>query len=289
MYEYQVMPDLLPDEYQELKADIAARGVQVAIEFDELGNVLDGHHRLRACEELGITIYPKVVREGMTEEEKRTHARKLNMARRHLSQAQRRELIYKQLQDTPEVSDRQIAAGLGVHHTTVSKQRKSMESTGEISQLPTRVGADGKERAAPLKVEDTETKQGRKPNNAKPLLAERIKALPDDPIVLDPAIVEYMEKYWARSYHFQSMDSRSHLVNTAIFSYLWDEGIMQGITGDKEGYIWRQFFLASRQLSHILDEGSEYLDVHDMARMNRLMKEFYDLWDEFNERRDDDE
>lgn len=149
---YQVMPDLHSDEYEELKADIAARGVQVAIEFDEDGNVLDGHHRLRACKELGITTYPKIVRKGMTEEEKRTHARKLNMARRHLTQEQRRELIQGQLKDTPEISDRQIAAGLGVHHTTVSKQRKDLESTGEISQLPTRVGADGKERVKPQKA-----------------------------------------------------------------------------------------------------------------------------------------
>jgi ParB-like chromosome segregation protein Spo0J len=56
---YQVTPDLSPDEYQELKADIAARGVQIAIEYDEDGNVLDGRHRLKACAELGITDFPK--------------------------------------------------------------------------------------------------------------------------------------------------------------------------------------------------------------------------------------
>ena len=51
---YQVMPKLSADEYSELKTDIKERGVMVPIEFDELGNTLDGHHRLKICEELGI-------------------------------------------------------------------------------------------------------------------------------------------------------------------------------------------------------------------------------------------
>ncbi len=33
-------------------ADIAARGVQVPVEYDEHGNILDGHHRVCACQEL---------------------------------------------------------------------------------------------------------------------------------------------------------------------------------------------------------------------------------------------
>ena len=85
---YQVMPNLTGEEYAELKEDIRQRGVMVPIEFDEQGNVLDGHHRLKVCEELGIKEYPRVIRAGLTEEEKRLHARKLNMARRHLTQEQ---------------------------------------------------------------------------------------------------------------------------------------------------------------------------------------------------------
>ena len=94
---YQVMPDLTAEEYEELKADIAKRGVMVPIEYDEQGNVLDGLVGFVVCKELGIAEYPKVIRAGMTEEEKRTHARKLNMARRQLNREQRRELIKEQL------------------------------------------------------------------------------------------------------------------------------------------------------------------------------------------------
>ncbi|MBQ3448601.1 MAG: ParB N-terminal domain-containing protein, partial [Synergistaceae bacterium] len=74
---YQVIPELTPEEYAELKADIAERGVMIPIEFDEQGNVLDGYHRLQICAELGIKDYPKVIRAGMSESEKLTHARKL--------------------------------------------------------------------------------------------------------------------------------------------------------------------------------------------------------------------
>lgn len=143
---YQVMPNLTGEEYAELKEDIRQRGVMVPIEFDEQGNVLDGHHRLKVCDELGIKEYPRVIRAGLTEEEKRLHARKLNMARRHLTREQRRDLINEQLKETPEKSDRQIAAGLGVHHTTVTTQRAKMEKTGELAKLASSIGADGKER-----------------------------------------------------------------------------------------------------------------------------------------------
>lgn len=150
---YQVMPPLTADEYAELKSDIKQRGVMVPVEYDEDGNILDGHHRIQICEELGITDFPKVIRVGMTEAEKRTHARKLNMARRQLNQEQRRELIREQLMETPELSDRQIAKAIGVSDKTVGTQRRDMESTAEIPQLETSIGADGKER--PRHVERT--------------------------------------------------------------------------------------------------------------------------------------
>ena len=89
---------------------------------------------MKICQELGITDYPKVIRAGMSDSDKRLHARKLNLARRHLTQEQRRGLIREQLAETPEISDRQNAAGLGVDHKTVSSQREKMEGIGEIPQ-----------------------------------------------------------------------------------------------------------------------------------------------------------
>jgi len=59
---YQYDDPLTPDEFAQMEADILERGVQVAIEFDEDGNVLDGHHRLAICEKHGIRDYPTVIR-----------------------------------------------------------------------------------------------------------------------------------------------------------------------------------------------------------------------------------
>ena len=145
MDKYQLMPDLSPEDYAALKADIAERGVQVAIEYDEDGNILDGHHRLRACSELGITQWPRVVRGGWSEVQKREQARKLNMARRQLTREQRQELIRQQLMDTPEKSDRQIAAGLGVSDKTVGAQRKELERCAEIPHVNKVVDSLGRE------------------------------------------------------------------------------------------------------------------------------------------------
>ena len=128
---YQIMPDLTPEEYAGLKADIATRGIQVAVEYDDAGNILDGYHRVRAWEELqaeGVDCgeIPKVARSGMTEEQKRTHARILNVARRHLSHSQRQSLIGEQLKETPGRSDRQIAADFGVSPTTTGSIRHEL-------------------------------------------------------------------------------------------------------------------------------------------------------------------
>ena len=142
---YQVMPDLTGEEYEELKEDIAQRGVMVPIEYDEHGNVLDGHHRLKACAELGIADFPRVIRAGMSEQEKRTHARKLNMARRHLTREQKRGMIWEQLTETLEKSDRQIASGLGVSDKTVGSQRRELEGRAEIPHVDKTVDTLGRE------------------------------------------------------------------------------------------------------------------------------------------------
>jgi len=95
MHEYQLLPPLSEEEYAALKEDIAKRGVLVPVEYDEDGNILDGHHRVKICEELGIKNWPSIVRIGMSEEEKTEHVLALNLDRRHLTREQRRELVAK--------------------------------------------------------------------------------------------------------------------------------------------------------------------------------------------------
>jgi hypothetical protein len=58
---YQIMPALSAAQHAELLDDIQARGVLVAVEYDEDGAILDGHHRVQICSELGITDWPRLV------------------------------------------------------------------------------------------------------------------------------------------------------------------------------------------------------------------------------------
>lgn len=163
---YQLFPELSGDDYAALKADIAERGVMVAVELDDEGNILDGHHRVRAWTELayeGVSLepYPRVIREGLSEAQKRAHVRRLNILRRHLTQEQKRELIRDQVRETPERSNRQIAGSLGVSPTTVGTIRGELESSGDVSKLDTSIDTLGRQqpvhRTHPITAEPPRT------------------------------------------------------------------------------------------------------------------------------------
>ena len=149
--QYQLLPDLTDEEFAALKADIAARGVMVPVELDETGAVLDGHHRVRACAELGITEYPRIIRPGMSEDEKREHVLALNLDRRHLTREQRQELAGRLRADG--WSNNRIADKLHVDEKTV---RNDLAGS-DFSEPATVTGSDGKQYPAkrPSVVVDT--------------------------------------------------------------------------------------------------------------------------------------
>jgi len=141
MNKYQLLPPLSEEEYTALKEDIAKRGVLVPVEYDEDGNILDGHHRVRACEELGIKNWPSIVRIDMSEDEKAEHVLKLNIARRHLPKEWKKEKA-KELRSQGWSYPR-IGKTLGVDHATVILWLR--ESGCEFSQPEVVTGADGKQ------------------------------------------------------------------------------------------------------------------------------------------------
>jgi len=140
MAQYQLLPALATDEYDALKADIEMRGVLVPVEYDELGNILDGHHRVTICAELGITNWPRLVRVGMSEEEKRNHVRALNLLRRHLSKEQMTDERRKMRADGAKYQD--IADATGASIGTVHKETRDVE----LFRNEKLMGADGKAR-----------------------------------------------------------------------------------------------------------------------------------------------
>jgi ParB-like chromosome segregation protein Spo0J len=120
---FQLLPPLTGDEYAALKADIAANGVLVPIIVDQHGVVIDGHHRQKIAEGLGIP-YEQKVRWFADDEERYELALGLNLKRRHLNREQMRELIATECKRTPGASDREIARRLGCSHRTVAAVRR---------------------------------------------------------------------------------------------------------------------------------------------------------------------
>lgn len=144
------LPPLPEDQRQALRDNIAVNGVLVPILTDggsPRRRIIDGNHRKEIADELEYDC-PEITHEHLTEEELRTLARALNLARRQLTVEQKRALIADQLVDTPELSNRRIGRQLGVHHATVASVRAEMESSGQVIHCPRLVGSDGRLQAS---------------------------------------------------------------------------------------------------------------------------------------------
>jgi len=145
---YRLLPPLDAETYAGLKANIAINGVQVPMVRDEKGYILDGFARAKIAKELGYEC-PSVVVKGLTEQEKRSQVRALNLARRQLDQWSKRQIISEELKENPRRSNNWIAKLLGVDDKTVASVRREMQSTSEVPKLGYTLGADGKYRPAP--------------------------------------------------------------------------------------------------------------------------------------------
>jgi len=118
----QPMPELDPEQYDALVADIVANGVLVPVVKDQHGRILDGNNRAKIAEQLGID-YPVKIVEVADDLDAWDKAVGLNCARRHLNREQKRELITAELMRRPDQSDREIARRVGASPTTVGTVR----------------------------------------------------------------------------------------------------------------------------------------------------------------------
>lgn len=148
---YQILPPLLPDEFESLKDSIAERGVEVPIIVDQDDEIIDGFHRWLACDELGV-FCPKEVRQFETEAEKYELVLRLNCRRRQLNRQQKRDLIAAYLVSDPEIADNHLANLIGgISQNTVTDVRAELESTFQIEKLERHRGRDGKDRPTKYK------------------------------------------------------------------------------------------------------------------------------------------
>lgn len=146
---YQLMPEMTEAQYAELKEDIKQRGVLIPIEFDQEGNILDGHHRHKAFTELieegaDLPLYDKIVRRFATEEEKVAYVVSLNVKRRHLTSEQRQELVVR-LRREFGYTLAKIAQILGISIATASRDISALPQAerDELNSIPVQ-GSDGR-------------------------------------------------------------------------------------------------------------------------------------------------
>lgn len=143
---YQLLPELTPEEFAALKADVAEHGVLVPIVIDaDSGAIIDGHHRVQAWTELrseGVKVpdYPREVRRFATDQERVGFVIAANLFRRHLNREQRAEVVARLRSEGWSL--RRIGDAVGVDAKTV---RNDLAEIGEKSpiELPERVERKG--------------------------------------------------------------------------------------------------------------------------------------------------
>ena len=135
------MPPLSEEEYAALRNDIEHNGILVPVLVDQHGRILDGHHRVKIANELGID-YPRDVGEIADDNEAQNLALTLNMVRRHLNREQKRGLIRAEIERTPDASDHEIARRTASAPTTVGAVRR------RVSNLDTPLSDEDREELA---------------------------------------------------------------------------------------------------------------------------------------------
>lgn len=154
MGEFQLFGMLDPATEAALRASIERFGVVVPVTVDQHGRIIDGHHRQRIGDELGVEV-PVRVRPVASDEEAGELAVSLNNDRRHLSPEVRRDLAADLRQNG--FSFRAIGEALGVSHVQVQHDL----STGKDLPVPDRiVGRDGKSRPSSRPIADRLNESG---------------------------------------------------------------------------------------------------------------------------------
>jgi ParB-like chromosome segregation protein Spo0J len=148
-----MFPPITAEDFDKLVDDIKKNGLlQPIIVYQD--KILDGNNRYRAC--LQANVKPKFTElVESSDAAAQRYVISANIHRRHLSPDQRRDLLAKLIKIDPNKSNRQIADQANVSHHTVGAVREELEATGQIAQLQTTTGADGK----------TRKRKGGKPNS----------------------------------------------------------------------------------------------------------------------------
>jgi ParB-like chromosome segregation protein Spo0J len=119
-------------ELEGMKDSISKSGIRVPIDLcrgaDGTLEILEGRNRYKAAKEVGHRFTPADFKEFIgTYEEARQYVYEVNFLRRHLSAAQKTEMVKKLIVKYPKMTTRKLALIAGVSHTTIANLRQPKE------------------------------------------------------------------------------------------------------------------------------------------------------------------
>jgi ParB-like chromosome segregation protein Spo0J len=218
--EYEGLVPPLPDkDYQELKESIRKDGQFFPITVNEKGEILDGHHRFRACQELSIE--PKIeIKEFDNLLDEKRFVIESNLKRRHLEMHERAALA-TELQSVEEeaAKDRQKQTQFSETNQPAVKKR-----LGKI--LPNREEKEEENKPKPEKNKEDESYKQKEENKSRERAAKQAK-LSDETLrkyqyVLSKGKSDLVEKMTSgkikidKAYKMQKQDEiRQKLLETA--------------------------------------------------------------------------
>jgi hypothetical protein len=137
-----LFPELPEDELRDLADDIKKNGLLHPIIVLN-GKIVDGRNRLKACKLASVEPRFDPFANGG---DPLDFVLSCNLLRRHLTPAQRREVIAAVLKQKPQQSNNEIAKQTKTSDKTVAAVRRELKSTSEIPKLDKTTGKDGKQR-----------------------------------------------------------------------------------------------------------------------------------------------
>jgi DNA modification methylase/ParB-like chromosome segregation protein Spo0J len=163
-----IFPSMSDDEFANLKNDIAEHGLQEPIwTFD--GKVIDGRHRLRACEELGIEVSRREW--NGTEALLRSFVITQNLHRRHLTPSQRAAYVAEVLPTYEAEAKERHRAG----SSTGGKSKGAGKKVGEKIPQPSRAPKATEQAGKSTNVNSRYVADSKAIKQADPQLHEKVK------------------------------------------------------------------------------------------------------------------
>jgi ParB-like chromosome segregation protein Spo0J len=129
-WEYaSLVPKLSSQEYEFLRQSIKQNGLYIPIIVNQNGVILDGHHRYKICQELGISL-SMMVREFTDKRDEWLFVINCNLKRRQLNSFQRAQVALKSKPVLIEIAKNNMSAG-----GKGSKSLEALDEKGVIGEL----------------------------------------------------------------------------------------------------------------------------------------------------------